>query len=175
MTLQIIDEQQTVVVGNAVAVIGHIVVTACERHLFEDTAQRQVITEKSVEGIHARERIAGILLTQILGLEEPTAQAVGAPHVVKVNPRIGRTGRLVAHHEIHPLGKTELRLCRIVEFVGPEILLVVDTRPVEHTDLQVDRNLLAEFPAQGGSDIADAAHLLGDERTVRKILRMGER
>ena len=90
-----------------------------------------------------------------------------------MNPRIGRTGRLVAHHEIHPLGKTELRLCRIVEFVGPEILLVVDTRPVEHTDLQVDRNLLAEFPAQGGSDIADAAHLLGDERTVRKILRMG--
>ena len=37
------------------------------------------------------------------------SQTVGAPHVVEVNPRIGRTGRLVAHHEIHSLGKTELR------------------------------------------------------------------
>ena len=54
MTLQIIDEQQTVVVGNAVAVIGHIVVTACERHLFEDTAQRQVIASQPSESVETK-------------------------------------------------------------------------------------------------------------------------
>ena len=57
--------------------------------------------------------------------------------------------------------------------MGPEVLLVGESRPVEHTSLHNDRESHAESVAQARTHIAHVANLFGDERAVGKVLLVG--
>ena len=95
----------------------------------------------------------------------------GNTRIIHIDGDIRRLDFLRTQHEIH-IREEELRLGRIVDALGPVILLVGKTRAVEHTRIHDDREAHIPGITHLSTDITHITHLLGDKRAVGEILLM---
>ena len=77
---------------------------------------------------------------------------------------------LGAQRQIEALREEHLRLGGEIHLLCPIILLVCQSGTIEQSSLKDYRYTDIETVAEGGTDVAHVTHLLGDERTVGKIL-----
>ena len=123
--------------------------------------------------MHSLERIVGVVLVEILRLYVPSVlMPVGAS---VVHHHVGVVGLylLRAQREVESVRHEQLRLSREVHVLCPEVLLVGQSRPVEESGFEHDREAHIERVSQRRTHIAHVAHLLGYERAVGEILLVG--
>ena len=121
--------------------------------------------------MHIVEGVLAVMLVKILCLSNETALVEGDTAIIHRYRDIRWLNLLGTQHQIH-IRKEELSLGRIVNALGPEILLVGQARTVEDTGIHNDRETYIPGVSYFSTHIAHVTHLLGDERTVGKVLLM---
>ena len=121
--------------------------------------------------MHIVEGILAVMLVKILSLSNETTLVEGDTAIIHRYRNIRWLDLLGTQHQVH-IRKEELSLGRIVDALGPVILLVGQTRTVEDTGIHHDRETYITGVSDFGTHVAHVAHLLGNERAVGEVLLM---
>ena len=115
--------------------------------------------------------ILAVMLVKILSFSNETALVEGDTAIIHRYRNIRWLDLLGTQHQVD-IRKEELSLGRIVDTLGPVILLVGQTRTVEDTCIHHDRETYIPGVSDFGTHVAHVAHLLGNERSVGEVLLM---
>ena len=115
------------------------------------------------------EGILAVMLVKILCLSNETTLVEGDTAIIHRYRNIRWLDLLGAQHQVD-IREEELSLGRIVDSLGPVILLIGQTRTVEDTGIHHDRKTYIPGVSDFSTHVANVTHLLGDERTVGEIL-----
>ncbi len=179
MALVIIDLQCTefcirTAISCTITVVAHEIIS-CQRRNLSDKAlrinHRNVIAYETIERMNIVEGILAVMLVKILSLSNETALVEGDTAIIHRYRNIRWLDLLGAQHQVH-IREEELSLGRIVNALGPVILLVGQTRTVKDTGIHHDRETYIPGVSDFGTHVAHVAHLLGDERAVGEVLLM---
>ena len=121
--------------------------------------------------MHIVEGILAVMLVKILSLSNETTLVEGDTTIIHRYRNIRWLDLLGTQHQVH-IRKEELCLGRIVNTLGPVILLVGQARTVEDTGIHHDRETYIPGVSYLSTHVAHVTHLLGDERTVGEVLLM---
>ena len=179
MALVIVDLQGTrlcirTAISGTIAVVAHEIISCQRRNLPDDALlidDRNIIAYETIERMHIVEGVLAVMLVKILCLSNETALVEGDTAIIHRYRNIRRLNLLGTQHQIH-IRKEELSLGRIVNTLGPVILLVGQARTVEDTGIHHDREAYIPGVSDFSTHVAHVTYLLGDERTVGEILRM---
>lgn len=178
MALIVVDDQLTQIivcriVTGAVAVIAHEIITHQGRNLLDQScANRDVVAGKTIEGMHIVEGVMRIMLVEILHLGNETTMMESKTSIIHIHCHVGWLDLLSTQHQVD-IREKELCLGRIVDTLGPVVLLIGKTRAVEHTGIHHDGETGIPCITYLCTHVTHVTHLLGDKRTVGKILLMG--
>ena len=116
--------------------VAHKVIACQCRHLAERAApERYIVAHKTIEGVYGIEGVIGIVLVQIFCLgNKPLAMKVYAC-VVHHYVHIAGLHLLRAQHDVRTPRQHQLSLGREVDVLGPEVLLVGESRTIEYSGL----------------------------------------
>ena len=161
-------------ISGTITVVAHEIISCQRRNLSDDALginHRNIIAYETIESMHIVEGILAVMLVKILSLCNETALVEGDTAIIHRYRNIRWLDLLGTQHQVH-IRKEELSLGRIVDALGPVILLVGQARTVEDTGIHHDRETYIPGVSDFSTHVAHVAHLLGDERTVGKVLLM---
>ena len=179
MTLIIINLQGTqfrirTAISCTITVVAHEIIS-CQRRNLPDEAlrisHRNIIAYETIESMNIVKSILAVMLVKILSLSNETALVEGDTTIIHRYRNIRWLDLLGTQHQVD-IRKEELSLGRIVNALGPVILLVGQTRTVKDTGIHHDRETYIPGVSDFGTHVAHVAHLLGDERAVGEVLLM---
>ena len=171
--LRIVGLQCPVLVRDAFAVVGHVVVAAQKGDGGKHPLQRQSIGGERIRCIHGWEIGVQVSLAQVFSLDVPPPRFVVRSRVVHIDFGKVRARPLEAGDRMEPIGHYDLRLYREVVVRSPEILLVGQPRAVEDARFERYRASAREGEARHGTYVPDVPDLLGDERPIGEVLQVG--
>ena len=179
MALVIIDLQGTefgirTAISGTITVVAHEIISCQWRNLPDDAlgiSHRNVIAYETIKRMHIVEGILAVMLVKILSLSNETALVEGDTTIIHRYRDIRWFDLLGTQHQVH-IRKEELSLGRIVDALGPVILLVGQARAIEDSGIHHDRETNIPGVSDFSAHVAHVTHLLGDERTVGKVLLM---
>ena len=161
-------------ISSTIAVVAHEIISCQRRNLPDDALlidDRNVIADEAIESMHIVESILAVMLVKILSLSNETALVEGDTTIIHRYRNIRWLDFLCTQYQVH-IREEELCLGRIVNALGPVILLVGQARTVEDTGIHHDRETNIPGISYFCTHVANVTHLLGDERTVGKVLLM---
>ena len=112
-------------IAYSVAVVVHEVVADEWRHLREEfIAQRNVVVYECIDGVYGVESSVVVVLVEVFQLHMPVVRMVVGACIVHHHRDIVGLYLLGAQSKVESMWKKDLRLCGLVDVIGPEIFLV---------------------------------------------------